>query len=133
METGIISASTHAQSLKDRFKGIDIPLYKLRKWFSTKHQVFFDCESENKVFCLEKLLKQKDFEAFIIFFVVKQPSGAFKLMDATFKNIGNETIEHFVNRFHKYLESMTRLGVQTVGSEYVEYIGHSYQETESGA
>lgn len=131
METEIIPTNTYAQSLKDKFKSLDIPLYKLRTWFSTKHQVFFDCESEDKVSCLENLLKQRNFEAFTIFFVVKQPSGAFKFMDASFRNIGNETLEHFVNRFHKQLESMTRLGVQTVGLEFVEYIGHSYQESEA--
>ena len=133
MEMETISTNTYVQSLKDKFKGIDVPMYKLKAWFSIKCQVFFDCESEDKVSCLEEVLKQRNFEAFTIFFVVKEPSGVFKFMDASFKNIGKETIEHFVNRFHKQLESMTRLGVQTIGLEFVEYIGHSYQESESRA
>ena len=128
-----MSANTYVQSLKDKFETLDIPLYKLRAWFSTKHQVFFDCESEDKVSCFEKLLKQKDFEAFTIFFVVKDPSGVFKFMDASFRNIGNETLEHFINRFHKQLESMTIMSVQTVGLKYVQCIGHSYLDLESGA
>ncbi|NIR86624.1 hypothetical protein GWO13_03255 [Candidatus Bathyarchaeota archaeon] len=133
MDTEIISANMYVQSLKDKFESLDIPVYKLRAWFSTTHQVFFDCESEDKVSCLEKLLKQRNFEAFTIFFVVKEPSGVFKFMDANFRNIGNETLEHFINRFHKQLESMTILSVQTVGLEYVECIGHSYHDLESGA
>lgn len=128
-----MSANTSVQSLKDKFETLDVPLYKLREWFSTKHQVFFDCDSEDKVSCLEKLLKQKDFEAFTIFFVAKDPSGVFKFMDASFRNIGNEALEHFINRFHKQLESMTIMSVQTVGLKYVECIGHSYLDPESGA
>lgn len=119
------------QSLKDEFETLDIPLYNLRAWISTKHQVFFDCDSEDKVSCLEKLLKCRDFEAFTIFFVVKDPSGIFKFMDASFRNIGNETLEHFVNRFHKQLESMTMISVQTAGLKYMKCIGHSYLDPES--
>lgn len=129
----MIPTNTYVQSLKAKFKTIAIPLYKLRAWFSIKHQVFFNCESEDKISCLEKILKQRNFESFTIFFVVKEPSGAFRFMDASFRNIGNETLEHFIDRFHKQLESMTRLSLQTVGLEFVEYIGYSYHEKESGA
>jgi len=130
VSTEIISANTYVQSLKEKFGRLDIPAYKLRAWFSTNHRVFFDCESQDKVSCLETLLEQRNFEAFTIFFVVKEPGGAFKFMDASFKNIGKETLEHFINRFHKQLEPMTMLSVQTAGLKYVECIGHSYEHAE---
>jgi hypothetical protein len=128
-ETEIVPATAYVESLKQKYKGFDFPAYKLREWFSTGHQVFFDCKPEQgKALCLEQLLKRTNLEAFIIFFVVKEPNGAHRFMDASFRNLGTETLERFINRYHQQLESMTRLSIQTIGLEYVECIGHSYQE-----
>jgi len=126
MGSEIVSAETYVESLKQKFQGFDFPAYKLREWFSRTHQVFFDCEESDNETCLQTVLKKTDFPAFAIFFVVKEPKGDFKLMDASFRNLGTETLEHFIVRFHSQLESMTRLGVQATGLEYVECIGHSY-------
>jgi len=49
-------------------------------------------------------------------------------MDASFKNIGAETLEHFITRFHSQLELLTKLGVQGAGLDYLECVGHSYVE-----
>jgi len=127
MSLGIVSARAYVDSLKRKFPGFDFPVYKLRDWFSEAHQVFFDCKDPDKENCLRVVLKKTDFMAFTIFFVVRDQSGGFKLMDASFRNLGTETLERFVVRFHSQLESMTRLGVQTSGLEYVECIGHSYE------
>jgi len=127
MSSEIVSAQAYVEALKQKYLGFDFPAYKLREWFSKTHQVFFDCKEPDKEACLQAILKKTDFSAFIIFFVVKDQSGAFKLMDASFKNLGTETLERFIPRFHSQLESMTHLGFQTVGLEYVECIGHSYQ------
>lgn len=128
-ETEIVPATSYVESLRQKYKGFDFPAYKLREWLSMRHQVFFDCKAgQDKAVCLEQLLKRMNLEAFIIFFVVKEPSGAYRFMDASFRNLGTETLERFINRFHQQLESMTRLSIQTIGLEYVECIGHSYQE-----
>ncbi len=127
MSTAIVSAETYVESLKQKFQGFDFPRYKLRDWFSKTHRIFFDCTEPDKEGCLQAILKKTDFSGFTIFFVVKDQSGTFKLMDASFRNLGTETLEHFIVRFHSQLESMTRLGVQTTGLEYVECIGHGYQ------
>jgi len=127
MSCGIMSAQAYVESLKQKYQGFDFPAYKLREWFSKTHQIFFDCKEPDREACLEAALKKTDFAAFIIFFVVKEQGGSYKSMDASFRNLGTETLEHFINRFHSQLESMTRLGVQTTGLEYVECIGHSYQ------
>lgn len=128
VNTEIISAHEYTESLRQKYAGIEFPFYKLRQWFARSNQVFFDCEDSEKQACLEKTLKDTKFDAFSIFFVVKDAAGAFKFMDASFRNIGTETLEHFVVRFHSQLESMTKLGVQASGSEYIECIGHSYIE-----
>jgi len=127
MSSEIVTAQSYIETLKQKYQGFDFPDYKLRAWFSKTSQVFFDCEEPDKEGCLQAILKKTDFEAFTIFFVVKDQTGAFKFMDASFKNLGTETLEHFISRYHSQLESMTRLGFQTVGLEFIECIGHSYQ------
>lgn len=127
MSSEIVPTSSYVKTLKEKYKSLDIPTYKLREWFLTTRKIFFDCESKDKNDCLERLLKRTDLEAFIIFFVVRESSGSFRFMDASFRNLGKETLEHFINRFHKQLEAMTRLGVQGTGMEYLECVGHSYK------
>jgi len=126
MSSEIMSAQAYVGSLKQKYQDFDFPAYKLREWFSRTHQVFFDCKELDKEACLQIILKKTDLTAFTIFFVVKEQSGGCKFMDASFRNLGTETLEHFITRYHSQLESMTRLGVQTTGLEYVECIGHSY-------
>lgn len=128
MNPEIVPTRSYVKALKEKYKGMDIPDYKLREWFSIPHKVFFDCESEDKSVCLDRLLKRTNLEAFIIFFVVRAASGSYRFMDASFRNLGTETLEHFINRFHKQLEAMTRLGVQGAGLEYIECVGHGYKE-----
>jgi len=128
MSAEIIPASVYVESLRQKYPSLDIPSYKLREWFSKNHMVFFDCRERDKTACLGAILKKTDFESFTIFFVVKESSGAYRFMDASFRNLGSETLEHFITRFHSQLESMTKLGVQATGLEYVECVGHSYLE-----
>ena len=120
-------ANAYVESLKEKYKGFDFPAYKLREWFSKSHQIFLDCKDQDKNACIVQLLKRTNLEAFTIFFVVKEPSGEYRFMDASFRNLGTETLEHFISRYHQQLESMTRLSIQTIGLEYIECIGHGYQ------
>jgi len=124
----IVSSSKYVESLKQKYLGFDFPSYKLRQWFETALLIFFDCSEADSQMCLQRILRTTGFEAFTIFFVVKEASGTYKLMDASFRNLGTETLDHFISRFHSQLESMTKLGVQAAGSEYIECIGHSYEE-----
>lgn len=128
MSSKIVLTSSYVKALKEKYKDLAIPAYKLKEWFSTSRRVFFDCENKDKNACLEQLLERTDLGAFVIFFVVRESSGSYRFMDASFRNLGTETLEHFINRFHKQLEAMTRLGVQATGLEYMECIGHSYKE-----
>jgi len=65
--------------------------------------VFFDCREEGTASCLETILRLTNLEAFTIFLVVKEPRGTYKFMDARFRNLGTETLQHFITRFHKQL------------------------------
>ena len=129
MNADIVIADNYVKHIKEKFRVLDVPMYKLRVLYSTKDQVFFDCESQDHVSCLETILRQRIFDAFTVFIVTKEPGGSFKFMDLSFKNIGNEKLQHFIDRFHKTLEPSTKLSIQIAGLEYVECIGHSYSDT----
>lgn len=119
----------YVEALKQKYPNLDFPAYKLRQWYSKNHQVFFDCSESDREGCVQTALKNAGYIAFTIFFVVREQNGSFRLMDASFRNLGTETLEHFITRFHSQLEPMTKLGVQATGLEYLECIGHSYVES----
>ncbi len=127
----ILPKSLYIKSLKTKYEALEVPSYKLREWFSKTDEVFFDCEDSDKSSCLESILKQRNLVAFVIFFVVREkPSGSYKFMDATFRNLGKETLKHFIRRYREQLESMTKLGLGSRGIEYVECVGYSYELAE---
>ncbi|MGQ9565282.1 MAG: hypothetical protein ACUVT5_01880 [Candidatus Bathyarchaeales archaeon] len=128
--SNIISAVEYAKILEQKYVGLKVPIYKLREWFATEQKIFFDCESPDKTACLSQILAKPDFPAFIIYLVVKDAStDNYDFMDVGFRNLmGLETLQHFINRYHAQLESMTKLSLQGVGREYVESVGHGYEE-----
>jgi len=127
----IIPSSLYVKSLKEKYKDLEVPSYKLKEWFSKTDKVFFDCKESDKSSCLEPILEQRNFAAFVIFFVVREkPSGSYKFMDASFRNLSKETLKHFIRRYHEQLESMTRFGLGSRGMEYIECVGYSYELSE---
>lgn len=130
MPAEIIPTSEFTATLISRYKGLQVPTYKLKEWFSTDRQVFFDCENSDKKSCLISVLKKPGFPAFRVYLVVKDPAGdAHNFMDVNFRNLGGkQTLEHFIHRFHQQLEAMARLSLQSAGREYVKCVGHSYEE-----
>jgi hypothetical protein len=124
----IISTNEQVSILEEKYKGLRIPVYKLRKWFSDEQQVFFDCDTIDKESCLREIMTKPDLSSFIIYLLVKDAStGNYGFMDVNFRNLGQETLEHFLNRYHQQLETMTKLSLQTASREYVACLGHSYE------
>ena len=124
----VISAAEHVGFLEEKYQGLKIPLYKLRKWFSDEQQVFFDCATPDNEACLREIMTKTDLNAFVIYLVVKDTSaGKYSFLDVTFRNLGTETLEHFIARYHQQLEAMTKLSLQTAGSKYIACLGHSYE------
>ena len=124
----IISTNEQLSILEERYKGLKIPVYKLRKWFSDEQQVFFDCDTTDKEACLHEVMTKPDLSAFMIYLLVKDSSTrSYSFMDVNFRNLGKETLEHFINRYHQQLETMTKLSLQTASREYVACLGHSYE------
>jgi hypothetical protein len=124
----IILTSEHVSILEGKYKGLKIPIYKLRRYFSEGQQVFFDCETSDKESCLHKILTKPDLNAFMIYLLVKDArTSSYSFMDVSFRNLSKETLEHFINRYHQQLETMTRLSLQTANSEYAACLGHGYE------
>jgi len=131
MSLETVPASLYVKSLKEKYEDLEVPSYKLREWFSKTDKIFFDCEESDKSSCLELILKQRNLVSFVIFFVVREKSsGSYKFMDASFRNLGKETLKRFIRRYHQQLESMTKLGLGSRGIEYVERVGYSYDLSE---
>jgi hypothetical protein len=128
MSPKIIPTSERVVFLEGKYEGLKVPTYKLKKWFSSDQKVFFDCEDSDEALCLERTLSNADFTAFIIYLIVKDAEKSYQFMDVSFRNMGKETLEHFITRYHQQLEAMTKLSLQTVGREFIECPGHSYQE-----
>ncbi len=133
MSSEIIPTTEYAKSLEKKYENLKIPIYKLKEWFFTGSKVFFDCESSDKASCVREILAKPDFPAFRIYIVVRDfASNSYDLMDVNFRNLGGkETLEHFIERYHKQLETMSRLSLQGAGREYAECVGHGYEETMS--
>lgn len=129
MPTEIISTVEYAARLRRTYERIEVPLYRLKELFSTEERAFFSCKDTDRSFCLRQLLAKPDFPAFRIYLVVKD-AASYRFMDVSFRNIGNnETLEHFMKRYHQQLESMAKLSLQGSGLEYVGCVGHGYEET----
>lgn len=129
MSSEIVLDRAVVESLREEFGEIVIPAYKFRRLFSQTRQVFFDCEDEDTEACLDRSLHRKDHAFFTVFFVVRdKESGSLRVMDISFPNIGKETLEHFIKRYHSQLKPSNIMGLEANGREYVKYIGCSYEE-----
>lgn len=128
MSTRIISTNEQVSVIEEKYSGLKVPVYKLRKLFSDEQQVFFDCDADDKESCLRGIMTKPDLNAFIVYLLVKDSTtGSYGFMDVNFRNLGKETLEHFINRYHQQLEAMTKLSLQTASREYVACLGHSYE------
>ncbi len=129
MSSEIIPTTEYVHSLEKKYEDLTIPVYKLRKWFSTDQMVFFDCERSDKQSRLHEVLTKPNFLSFRIYLVVQVLDiGSYSFMDVSFRNLGGrETLEHFIKRYHQQLETMTKLSLQGAGRKYTNCVGHSYE------
>ena len=86
----IIPTSEQVAFLEERYEGLKIPTYKLKKWFSSDQKVFFDCKDSDEALCLERILSNADFPAFIIYLIVKDAEKSYEFMDVSFRNLAKK-------------------------------------------
>lgn len=124
----IIPFSSFSGKLREECEGLRVPSYKFKKWYSVSVKVFFDCEGELNA-CLEQILNYVGFKFFTVFFLGRDVStGEWRIIDLKFRNLGKETLRHFIRRFHSQLEPSTMLGLQSSGLEKINRIGYSYED-----
>jgi hypothetical protein len=117
----------YKKSLEKKYSGLSVPSYKLMEWYDDEKQVFFDCKKADKNACLAKILEKTDIPDFVVFFIAKE-NDAYTFMDVTYRNLGKETLNHFINRYEKQLMNMTKMSLQLRKIEYVQNVGFSYEQ-----
>jgi hypothetical protein len=121
------SSIDYVKSLEKKFSGLSVPSYKLKELFTKKLKIFFHCEKSDKSHCLYKILEKTDLTYFQVFFIAKTEES-YKFMDVNYRNLGKETLEHFIKRYESQLKSMTQLSLKPRKIDYIETVGFSYQE-----
>lgn len=125
-----VSRETYLSELERRHGPFRLETVSLRRHFSSRDQVFFDCFDRDVEGCLRKMLEARDMDHFLVFYLARkkpaQGTEAAVLREAVFKNISNETIPQFAARFRRMLERVMRLSVESAGFEYLKCVGFSY-------
>lgn len=122
----IIDATTVIAELRNRHQGIEIRDYIFRRLYSTEYMIFFDCKGEFEK-CLAGVLNRVDYPRFVAYAVVEDAAGHQYVMDISYANLGNETLERFVKRYPGQLRPSSEMALQLSDRKYVEYIGASYE------
>ncbi len=131
MSSKTIPTAEYVKFLEKKYIGLTVPSYKLKEFFSTTSKVFFNCKNKDKKSCLREALEKSGYPSFRVYLVVKDvDTDKHCFMDICFRNLsGKETLEHFIERYRKQLQSMTKLSLQGAGEIYIDCVGHSYEET----
>ena len=127
MSEEIIPTRFLLAEIRDRLGVANIPYYKFRKFYSRKYKVFFDCMNDEKK-CLEEALYNEKFIRFVAFSIIKDGNGPLQIIDVSYANLGKETLERFVTRYPIQLKPSSTMALQLSGSEYLEFLGASYEE-----
>ena len=123
----IIDSNIVFAGLKEKYPGIEIREYAFRRLYSTEHMVFFDCDAVQED-CLDNALKRVDHIRFVAYAVVEESSGRRYVMDVSYANIGDETLERFLRRYPGQLKPSSEMALQLSDRRYLEYIGASYED-----
>lgn len=125
--SGIVSSEVIIDSLREEFSSMEIPTYKFRGLYSEDVHVFFDCEGGDEGY-LEQVLSDVNHSRFVVFFVTREKdTGRTSVMDVSFPNMGKETLERFMKRYHSQLKPANVMIMEASGKEYVKYLGCSYE------
>jgi hypothetical protein len=129
MGNGLIESKKFLESLNERYSSLEIPFYKFREWYSVDHKVFFDCEGDEKLKCLNEVMNKIDYPFFKVFFVAKEKeSDRFIVMDIAYPNSFKSSINKWVDRYETMLKPASFIALEGSGKEYVEHLGVSYEE-----
>lgn len=125
----VTPSGVYLSEIEREFKELRIPRYKFRDLFEEERRVFFDCEGNDPIACLEHILGRRDLRDFVVLLLTREREGGnFRTLDISYRNLGNETLKHFMDRYKRQLEPVTRISLTAGGLEYLRLIGYSYEE-----
>jgi len=125
----ITPSSSYLENLEREFSGLSVPRYKFRGYFDEESRVFFDCEGGELATCLEQVLERKDFRDFVVLLLIREKrSGTLSVLDVSYRNLGTETVKHFMERYETQFEPTIRMTLMSRGTEYLRLLGYSYEE-----
>lgn len=128
MEPDIVQSQNMLESIQEELESFEIPYYKFHRLYSKKKKVFFNCQNNGTIQCLNANLKREDHDYFIVFLLVKN-IGSDKpfVMDVRFPNISRESLEHFIDRYNSQLKSSNIMNLEASGKTLIRYLGYSYE------
>lgn len=119
----ILESSLYIEDLESKYGKLRRVLGVMGRWFSRSKRLFFDCEEQDRVGCLEHLFESRDIDALMVYYIVKGEDG-YQLRDTRFRNIYGQTLERLVNHYHTVLEPSMQYGLKVGRLDYVECIGY---------
>ena len=129
MDQPIIPSREFLKTLSSKYVNIDFPMYKFRDWYSEKNQVFFDCDGSNIETCLMEILEREDYSGFEVFSIIRDRlTGSYTVMDVVYPNAFNQSLDVWIDKYHKVLKSGCYMILEGQGKEYVVHLGVSYTD-----
>lgn len=119
----IVESSSYIEELESKYGKLRRVLGVTGKWFSRSKKLFFDCEEQDRVGCLERLFESRNIGALMVYYIVKGQDG-YQLRDTRFRNIYGQTLERLINHYHTVLEPSMKYGLKVGRLDYVECIGY---------
>ncbi len=135
----IILSSQLIKTLEETYGRVKYDQSSLRRWFSQGKSVFFSCDEAEKSDFLAKLLKRPDLDEFVVYALGGEAKPAadggklYVLKTISYRNLGNQTLENFINRFQAFLETPMSLELQLHDLAYIKTVGFGYTTAEETA
>ncbi|RLI33933.1 hypothetical protein DRO56_00470 [Candidatus Bathyarchaeota archaeon] len=129
MSGKVVEGNTYLDRVEQEFRGLIIPRYKFRRFFEEETRIFFDCDDDDPMGCLKEILERRDLKEFVVLLLTKEKEGGgLKVLDISYRNLGTETLRHFITRYQSQLEPTVKMSLMAGGLEYLALIGYSYEE-----
>ncbi|RJS90157.1 hypothetical protein CW700_01815 [Candidatus Bathyarchaeota archaeon] len=129
MSGKVVEGNTYLDRVEQEFRGLIIPRYKFRRFFEEETRIFFDCEDDDPMDCLKEILERRDLKEFVVLLLTKEKEGGgLKVLDISYRNLGTETLRHFITHYQSQLEPTVKMSLMAGGLEYLSLIGYSYEE-----
>jgi hypothetical protein len=121
--SSVIETTKLLKDLEAKYGKISLVTGSMGELYYSKEKIFFTCEDDDKINCVEDIFVSPNLETLIVYFLVKD-KNAYQLRDARFKNIYDQNMKRMINHYHKVLEPSVKHGLKVGGFEYERCVGY---------